>query len=384
MDFRPSFTFVSIINLLGIAQALFFSFLLATLKNRATRAHAVLAVFLLGYALVILDDVLVDTRYLLVYPHLSLVLSGLIFTLGPLLYFYVLTLTQPAFQFRPKHGFHFIPLILFIGFITPYLRLNESKKRQILLQDFLQPDQGVDLNYVCLVHVFIYLLFGVKSIRRYSRNLKGQGATVEIASLNWLVSLMLAFATLWVIWLLNTKWNSPFFSYAEAVLFTVFIYAFGIKGIRQTELFATVEAVDSNVPITAPAQSVKKYEKAGIPPDKVQGALLALQQQMEVEKVYRNNQLSLTGLADLLHIPSHHLSQLLNEYLQSTFYEYVNRYRIEDVKAALGNPKKDIMTILGMAWEAGFNSKASFNNAFKKHTGLSPSAYKAQITKRDD
>jgi AraC-like DNA-binding protein len=86
--------------------------------------------------------------------------------------------------------------------------------------------------------------------------------------------------------------------------------------------------------------------------------------------------LTLSQLAERVAIPSHHLSQLLNERLGLSFFDYVNRLRVEEVKRLLLDPKKDGQSILDLAFEAGFSSKSSFNSIFKRSTGYSPSAYR--------
>lgn len=401
MNFHPSFSLLAIINLLGVAQAVFFSVLLVTGRRRGSWAHSLLAVFLLAYALAVFEDVLLETRYLLVVPQLSLLLSLPVFALGPLLFAYVRTLTAPAFRLRRQHLLHLVPLLLVLGLFLPYLLLNAPEKRRLLQQAYQHPTEGQELAYVGIVHVGLYLGASLRLVGRYTGwRLATSGTPNEAGSVRWLLSLLLAFVALWVAWLLNTRYATPLFQYAEALLFTGFVYAFGIGGINQPELFRSPLPDTSPVvpPESAPAPDqqltpepdpqpaadpkpepglpARKYEKAGIPPDQIAGALVALQHQMTVAKVYRDNELTLSALAQRLGLPAHHLSHLLNEHLHTSFYEYLNKHRVEDVKAALANPANEALTILALAWEAGFNSKGSFNIAFKKHTGLTPSAYK--------
>lgn len=103
---------------------------------------------------------------------------------------------------------------------------------------------------------------------------------------------------------------------------------------------------------------------------------------MEDEKMYRNEGLTLQALAERLSLSTHHLSQLLNQHQQENFYDFINRYRVAEVKQELLNPKKKHLTILALALEAGFRSKAAFNTAFKKHTGSTPTQYKRQSKNR--
>ena len=96
---------------------------------------------------------------------------------------------------------------------------------------------------------------------------------------------------------------------------------------------------------------------------------------MEVEKPFLKNKITLQEIASALDIPNHHLSQVLNDKIKQNFFDFINGYRIEALKEKLKDPKSKHLTILGIANECGFNSKASFNRIFKKNTGLTPSEY---------
>lgn len=99
---------------------------------------------------------------------------------------------------------------------------------------------------------------------------------------------------------------------------------------------------------------------------------------METQKLYKNQNLRLADLADVLSLPPHTLSQLVNERLGVNSVDFVNQYRIEEAKSMLENPDSDKYTLVAIAQHAGFNSKASFNRAFKKHAKMSPSEYRSR------
>ena len=99
---------------------------------------------------------------------------------------------------------------------------------------------------------------------------------------------------------------------------------------------------------------------------------------METEKPFLNTSLTLPDLAASLKMPSHHLSRVLNEQLKLNFFDFVNQYRVEEVKTKMNDPNFAHLSILGIAFESGFNTKSAFNRVFKKITGMTPTEFKKQ------
>ena len=97
---------------------------------------------------------------------------------------------------------------------------------------------------------------------------------------------------------------------------------------------------------------------------------------MATEKPYLDADLSLPELANRLAIPSHHLSRVINEQFEANFFDFINQYRIEEVKVRIDNPEYQNLSLLGIAFECGFNTKSAFNRVFKKMTGFTPSEYR--------
>jgi AraC-like DNA-binding protein len=120
---------------------------------------------------------------------------------------------------------------------------------------------------------------------------------------------------------------------------------------------------------------VKRYEKSSLDAALMDDYEKQLYKYIEKSKAYLNPELSLEELAQQVKIPKHHLTQVLNERINKSFYVFVNEYRIQEAVKRLNDIKRDI-NILSLAFECGFNSKSSFNNYFKKVTGYTPSAYR--------
>jgi AraC-like DNA-binding protein len=119
----------------------------------------------------------------------------------------------------------------------------------------------------------------------------------------------------------------------------------------------------------------KKYSLSKDRVDEIKKSLFFV---FEVEKIYRNDILSLNVLAERLGIPSHQLSWIINNKVGKTFSDFLNHYRIEEVKKRLVSYQDRDKTILEIAFSAGFNTKSSFNKTFKMLTGKTPRDYRAR------
>jgi len=100
---------------------------------------------------------------------------------------------------------------------------------------------------------------------------------------------------------------------------------------------------------------------------------------MKQEKPYLNQSLSLKDLAKSMDVYPHYITQVLSTITQQNFYDFVNQYRIEEAERLFTSPSKSKYTILSIAYDCGFNSKATFNRVFKEKKGKTPTKYKIAI-----
>ena len=97
---------------------------------------------------------------------------------------------------------------------------------------------------------------------------------------------------------------------------------------------------------------------------------------MDNEKIFQQNDLKLGDVAKKINLPAYYVSQVINEKLGKNFYDFINEYRVEEVKRRFADKKYDHMTILAAGFDSGFNSKTAFYSAFKKNTGVTPTEFK--------
>jgi AraC-like DNA-binding protein len=149
--------------------------------------------------------------------------------------------------------------------------------------------------------------------------------------------------------------------FLAGIVFTVLFVVLAFIFIRQAKKRIKIRQID------------KKYP---LPEDRVEEIRKSLDYLFEVEKIYRDELLSLNSLAEKLDIPSHQLSWIINYKIGKSFFDFLNRYRVEEVKKRLTDSRDRNSTILEIAYSSGFRTKSAFNKTFKILTGKTPRDYR--------
>ncbi|MCD4771969.1 MAG: helix-turn-helix domain-containing protein, partial [Bacteroidales bacterium] len=129
-----------------------------------------------------------------------------------------------------------------------------------------------------------------------------------------------------------------------------------------------------------PVKISESYKKSGLQIDNMKTIHSRLIKSMQQNRLFLNPTLSLSVLSKELNIPTHHITQTLNEYAGLSFYDFVNSFRVNEFKKGIHAPENKNFSLLGIAFDCGFNSKSSFNRIFKQKTGLSPSEFQKNTT----
>ena len=156
------------------------------------------------------------------------------------------------------------------------------------------------------------------------------------------------------------------------LLIVLFIFLFGYFGIRYQGIFS--EGIQEGNEIVDP-RSNGGYKKSGLKKSEALSLRAQLHEVMSTRKPYLEPKLSLSDLAAQLHTSPNNLSQVINQYEQKNFYDFINEYRVKEFIERASLPEYKNLNLLGIAYDSGFNSKSSFNEVFKKQTGLTPSKY---------
>jgi AraC-like DNA-binding protein len=148
----------------------------------------------------------------------------------------------------------------------------------------------------------------------------------------------------------------------------LFVTVMVFKAMAQPEIFLGLNEPQETKPVK------QKYAKTALTEAQINEYKEKLVHHMETEKPYLDPELNIDQLASQMAIPSHHMSQVLNQGLNHNFYFFINKYRIEESKRMLSE-KKTQKTVLEVLLDTGFNSKSTFNRIFKQYTGATPTQY---------
>ncbi len=305
------------------------------------------------------------------HPNLYFIPINFSLSFGPLIYFYIQSLTNRNFKLGSSHFKHFLPVIFqflfyFTCFVLPY-----SAKRTFWLN--VHSMYTLDLEIILVqMSLILYLIYSIKYFQNYKTYISNSFSETSKISLNWLrvvVFLFLALAILWLIdflgWIIFRKVN--FYSLLE-ILIGIMSLVLALGGILQSNLI--------NI----------RYENHLIDPKNQNEIPLnsAITQKildnMENKQLYLNPVLTLDDFSKAVGLPKRIVSNHINHALNFTFTDFVNRYRIDKVIHCLENNDHENLTILGIALSCGFNSKTTFNRIFKKEKGVSPREYLKTIS----
>lgn len=371
------------IFLIASFNALFFSFLTFQKKKALHDKILILWLIYLGFYTGIyglFSDKLFTGLHLLSVSYISLLLLH-----GPFLYLYISALIDNKAQFNREKLLHFIPFILFNLFIIISSFFPEISERIRL--DHLESEHNAPLLFnVFLLFTVIsgpfYFILSILFFKKLDINIFNNFSSYENVNLDWLRKLVYSFGGIWTVLMIFTTihhvyqmFSWIFCTHGLTLSLSAFIILIGYYGLKQKEIFIQYPNRDTEY-VTEP-----KTKYAGIPLKDVdiEQYVAKLKHFMTTQKPYLDANISLPELANKLDIPSHHLSRVINEQFDVNFFDFINQYRIEEVKTRIGNPEYENLSLLGIAFDCGFNTKSAFNRVFKKMTGFTPSEFRKQV-----
>jgi len=363
----------TLLAVLGAIQGVVLGLALLTIRRGNRMANRTLGVFVILFSATLSTAALVDLDVYRQFPHLMFVTHPLMFAFGPLLLLYARLLTSQTGTVDRRFWLNFLPFLGNVLLLIPFFALSAEFK--LALIDYDEPIAASDylLTTAQLLQMFCYLALVYFEVRRHHLSLKDAFSSTEEICLDWLRSGIQGFFVLCFLMVVSTglfvvglETVGDVAGNIVLITIVVFIYGIGYRGLKQPEILGLAEV----------GQRGRKYEQSTLTASAAEKHLERLLELMDSEKPYLRSDLTIRDLAEVSKIPSYHLSQLLNEKLNQKFYDFVNRYRVEEAKRALLDAANEHLTILAVALNAGFSSKSVFNAAFRKFTGMTPSEFR--------
>ncbi len=374
----PSFDWLSILMLIGSSHSLVLSIIMFSLRREKRTANRIFGTILLIFALSIFWEALWQTGHIANFPHLAQFLAPLMFLFAPLFYLYVRAFTESSFTIPRRFLLHLIPSLLCAIYFAPvYFMSAADKLAYVQNQRVGQCSMCEFVLWMTVLQILPYLVVTARILHRHGKSLNQSIHSIEHRGCIWLRNI---FFTVSAIWLATCILHlvKPGIAAEKIIwlLISLDIFVIGYMALLFPEVFAgPTSGVDS-----ANGSPARKYKRSSLTPELAQTYLTRLQTVMLDEKPYLESDINMQQLAARLAMSSHHLSQIINEKLGLNFFEFINDHRIAEAKRRIADPANHNLNLAEIGLEVGFNSISSFNAAFKKHAGMTPSNYRHHAT----
>jgi len=372
-----SISLADLLFALVIFQLLMLSFLLFTSKGRRT-SNTLLGAFFLSICLNLADVFLFRLGVYFNYPTFAGWGNSLPLVFGPLLYFYTRSVIYKNFTITLKWLLHFLPFFAFFLITEVYYLAQPNDIKESILKNLASQHLAPAFTYVSAVvfiQFFAYAFASIQLVAWYKKTSSQLTSSPLYTNVSWLYSTLVFFILVMVITTLNSVFAQTALAKYYLFIFNIVILAVLVfviqvlmKALRQSRFFAFDEQELRASPSREITDPVERQEKEQI----VEKLMLY----MHSDKPYLEPELSLAQLAAQLSLKPRALSEAINDIRQQNFFDFINRYRIEEATRLLTNPEDKKITVLEVLYQVGFNSKSSFNTLFKKYTGITPTEFR--------
>lgn len=297
--------------------------------------------------------------------------------LAPIFYLSISYFIKPNRIWKKTDNLHFLSGILFSIFIIIILlisenptNITENNKNFINLYTIF--------NYTFLIlfpiQLILYAFFTFKKLKKHQKNINIYSSNTENINLKWLERIVYVVNILLIIWVIEILMPQKISFINISLLIGIFFIAFHF--IKQKEIYPfSVTEKNDIIEIIDQSESIENKKKL-VDYEKLQQHRIELSELMSSKKPFLDPEISLVKLAKEMDCTPHLLSYIINNGFDENFYQFINRFRIDEAKKLILDPKKNHLSLLGIGYEVGFNSKSVFNTTFKKTTQQTPSEYK--------
>lgn len=360
---------------LGAVQGIFLSYFFLSKFNRKIKANIFLGSLLVASSLLCFDSLFSYTNFMFQVLFLVDATESVNLLLGPLFYLYIVAKIDDS-KIK-KVFYHFFPSILYFLYVIPFYTSTIEERYNAYIHQYHPELAYVSVpggyfedplflkafvNELTILSITVYIILSTFTLYKALNN-KNKKSNKEYRILWFDIGIMASI--LLIIVFVKSYFTSDLGDYIIITAICLFIYSISFKVIRGSLFFKT----NSNS---------RKYEKSVLDEETKTNILLRINEQIE-NKYYLSSTPSLPDLSKKINFSPNYVSQVINEKMNLSFLEMINKYRIEDAKTLILDTELN-ETIEGIAYSVGFNSKSTFHSAFKRFTGQTPSEFKNSKT----
>lgn len=381
------FNFHDVILIMTTLQCLFFAALLFITNTQKSKSAYFLAIFLLAHAFIPLNELFLwgaefKNMALLLWPNLYFVFGIAYYLDAALLYFCIKFLVFKGVTLKKFDALHLIPVLVYALYIvsTFHSQSFDERQQQLMNNSHVYGSTYILMEWFNKLLRVVYCVACFILLKRYNKLLKDQMANIVKGHIRWLKSLvigflvvMLAEAGLVSMKTLNMAYpiDGNAFQYVGlTVNYATFVLVNLVFFLAVRDFFAF--------------EQMEEHQSKTVIDDNIVNPKMAeeVNETILQNKAFLNPDITLDKLAESLSIPAKDLSMLINRHLGVNFYEFINKYRIDEAKQMLVADEHKNTTITDIYFSVGFNSKSVFYTFFKKFENTTPSQYKKQHNKQ--
>lgn len=337
-----------VISSAGLLHGVFFASFLCFFTKKRSLPNLLLGLILIFMAFRIGKSVMLyfgdELEPLFIFAGLSFLL-----VIGPLLRWYILAMTRAGFKLPKRYVLELAPflLVFVMSFFLSKDWFNEHNKEAIVLF-------ASSIIFIYL-HLAFYIFLAARGVRKVRKtHPRAQRTKSQAAILKWLRLLLIGFVVIWFSYVLNIIEDTvPYI--IGPIVYSMVIYYLSYRAFKLKSTQMDGDAFG-------------KSDKAAL--------FVQITKIMVEKKIYLEPDVSLAGLSKLVEKSAQKTSEAINQYAKQNFNDFINYYRIQDAKRMLLDGHAEKYTISAIAFDSGFSSLSSFNTAFKKFEGTTPSAYR--------
>lgn len=314
--------------------------------------------------------------------------------IGPVLFFYIQSLLNPSFRMDKKQFIHLIPEILYLLYIFGIFIYDKFIfGKPYFYENGMDKDFDSWHQYLGFISMLIYLILSIKYYSNYRKLIVQITSNADAVLFTWIRKYLFAFLAMILLKIVAELLATIYPEYTNYVsgwwfylLYSIILYYIAITGYSNvivTKIGYQMSVFDAKPILLLDENQIKNEDLIDITnsdlkieiTSEIMAWKIKIETLIQSEKLYQNPELSLTEIAKKLESNSSIISKAINQGFGMNFNDLINNYRIEAVKEMfqIGEHKKS--TLLGIAYDCGFNSKATFNRSFKKNTGQTPKEF---------